>query len=98
GWRRSRQSSGGRSSPRPRRNSARPSTVTRRGRSTAYYIPYAVLGALIFPDILTASGSIYSSAAGAVTALILGWYGRGILAVLTGGILATYLTRLFCGM
>lgn len=66
--------------------------------SLLHYIPYAVLGALIFPDILTASGSIYSSAAGAVTALILGWYGRGILAVLTGGILATYLTRLFCGM
>jgi len=63
--------------------------------SLLHYIPYAVLGALIFPDVLTATGNIYSSAAGAVAAIILGWYGRGILVVLVGGILATYITGLF---
>ena len=63
-----------------------------------HYIPYAVLGALIFPDVLTATGNIYTSAAGAVTALILGWYGRGILVVLTGGILAAYVAGQFIGI
>ncbi len=52
----------------------------------------------IFPDVLTATGSIYSSTAGAITAIILGWYGRGILVVLVGGILATYITGNFFGM
>jgi branched-subunit amino acid transport protein len=66
--------------------------------SLLHYIPYAVLGALIFPDVLTATGSIYSSAAGAVTAIILGWFGRGILVVLVGGIFATYITIFFIGM
>ncbi|NLX85400.1 MAG: AzlD domain-containing protein [Synergistaceae bacterium] len=63
-----------------------------------HYIPYAVLGALIFPDVLTATGNIYTSAAGAVSALILGWYGRGILVVLTGGILAAYIAGQFIGI
>ena len=63
-----------------------------------HYIPYAVLGALIFPDILTATGDIRSSAAGTIVAVILGWYGRGILTVLMGGILATFIVGHFFGL
>lgn len=55
------------------------------------YIPYAALGALVFPDVLTATGDIKSSAAGALVALTLGWLGKGPLIVLFGGILAAYL-------
>ena len=66
--------------------------------SLLHYIPYAVLGALIFPDVLTATDSIYSSAAGAIVAMILGWSGWGILVVLAGGILATYITGHYIGI
>ncbi|MDO5562815.1 MAG: AzlD domain-containing protein [Synergistaceae bacterium] len=62
--------------------------------SFLYYVSYAVLGALIFPDILTSTGDILSSCAGAVTALILAWFGRDIIIVLAGGILASYLAHL----
>lgn len=62
------------------------------------YIPFAVLGALIFPDVLTATDSIYSSAAGAIVAVILGWLGRGILIVLTGGILTAFITSKVMGV
>jgi len=55
-------------------------------------IPYAALGALIFPDVLYASGDIKSSAAGALAALVLSWLGRDLLIVLLGGIAAAYLT------
>lgn len=55
------------------------------------YIPYAALGALIFPDVLTATGDILSSTAGAAAAIALGWSGRGPLTVLCGGIIAAYL-------
>ena len=57
------------------------------------YIPYAILGALIFPDILTATGDKASSAAGAITALLLSLFGKNILIVLTGAILAAYAVR-----
>lgn len=55
------------------------------------YIPYAALGALIFPDVLSATGDIKSSTAGALVAFALGWIGQGPLIVLFGGILAAYL-------
>lgn len=58
------------------------------------YIPYAALGALIFPDVLSATGDFASSAAGALTALFLGWLGKDLLVVLLGGIAAAYLVSL----
>lgn len=54
-------------------------------------IPYAALGALIFPGVLNATGDFRSSAAGALAALALGWLGRGPLVVLLGGISAAYI-------
>lgn len=65
--------------------------------SFLHYIPFAVLGALIFPDVLTATGNICSSAAGAITAFLLGWSGRGILMVLTGGIISAFFVAQMCG-
>lgn len=62
--------------------------------SILHYVPFAVLGSLIFPDVLTATGDIQSSAAGALTALLLGWFGRGPLVVLGGGILAAYVVSM----
>lgn len=55
------------------------------------YIPYAILGALIFPDVITSTGNILTSTAGAAVALILSWLGMKPLTVLAGGIAATFL-------
>ena len=62
--------------------------------SFLYYVPYAVLGALIFPDVLTSAGSMLSSCVGTTAALILAWSGQNIIIVLVGGILAAYLSQL----
>lgn len=59
--------------------------------SLLHYIPFAVLGALIFPDVLTATGDFRSSLCGAVAAFALGWLGQGPLVVLAGGILGAFL-------
>lgn len=59
--------------------------------SFLHYIPFAVLGALIFPDVLTATGDVKSSVAGAAAAFALGWFGRSPLEVLAAGILAAYI-------
>lgn len=55
-----------------------------------HYVPFAVLGSLIFPDVLTGTATVASSAAGALAAAVLAWFGRGILVVITGGILAAF--------
>lgn len=63
--------------------------------SFLHYVPFAILGALIFPDVLTATGNTTASAVGAVTAIILAWFGRGILVVLLGGIFAAFIAAQF---
>jgi branched-subunit amino acid transport protein len=52
-----------------------------------YYIPFAVLGALIFPDILYSTDSIFSAAAGLVTAVVLGLLRLNVIVVVFGSIL-----------
>ena len=42
-------------------------------RSFLYYVPYAVLGAMTFPAVFSATGSLTASAIGAAVALVLGW-------------------------
>ena len=41
-------------------------------RSFLYYVPYAVLGAMTFPAVFSATGSLTASAIGAAVALVLG--------------------------
>ncbi|MDL2298119.1 AzlD domain-containing protein [Synergistaceae bacterium OttesenSCG-928-D05] len=59
--------------------------------SLLHYIPFAVLGALIFPDVLAATGDLKSSLSGAIVAFALGWLGQGPLVVLAGGIAGAFL-------
>ncbi len=59
--------------------------------SFLYYVPFTILGSLIFPDILNSTGNIYSSIAGAAMAFLLAWFGRGPLLVLTGAIFTAFI-------
>ena len=45
------------------------------------YIPYAVLGAMTFPDVLYSTGDLRTAAAGVVTAVVLAWRGKSLLTV-----------------
>ena len=65
-------------------------------QSFLYYVPYAVLTAMTFPAIFYSTGSEVSAAAGTVVAVVLAYFGRGLLTValcacgvvfLVGGIL-----------
>lgn len=55
-------------------------------RSFLDYTPYAVLGALTFPDILYATGSYISAAAGMFVAIILGFFRRNLVEVAVAAI------------
>lgn len=58
------------------------------------YIPYTVLSAMTFPEILYATGSMLSAAAGAVTAIVLSYKGKSLLVVAIGTCLAAFIVSL----
>lgn len=67
-----------------------PLTVWRRDvrsrffRSFLYYVPYAVLGAMTFPDVLYATGNLWTALAGLLAAVIMAWRGRSLITVAVG--------------
>ncbi len=58
------------------------------------YTPYAVLGALTFPEIFYSTGNTLSSITGTAVALLLAYLKRGLVVVAVGAILAAYLPQL----
>lgn len=63
-------------------------------RSFLDYTPYAVLGALTFPDILSSTGSTISAAAGMIVAMILGYFKKSLLVVAVAAIAVVYIVEL----
>ena len=70
-----------------------PMTVFRREirsvfvKSFLHYVPYAVLGAMTFPDVLYATGSLWTALAGLIVAVLMAWRGRSLLTVAVGACL-----------
>lgn len=58
------------------------------------YTPYAVLGALTFPDIFSSSGTPVAAIVGTAIALILSFFKRGLVVVALGAIASVYVTLL----
>lgn len=63
-------------------------------QSFLYYIPYAVLGAMTFPAIFSATGNTASSVAGTIVACVLGWYKKSLLVVAACASLVALLAEL----
>lgn len=64
-------------------------------RSFLDYTPYAVLGAMTFPDVFTSTGSLVSAAAGTAAALVLSYYRKGLVTVAMSAIAVVYVVELF---
>jgi len=58
------------------------------------YVPFAVLGAMIFPDILYSTGHLTSAIVGLVIAIILAYFERSLLLVAVCAIIAVYVCEL----
>ena len=64
-----------------------PMTLFRRPRRSRFmqgfltYIPYAVLGAMTFPDVMYSTGDMRTAAVGVVVAVVLAWRGKSLLTV-----------------
>ena len=64
-------------------------------RSFLDYTPYAVLGALTFPDVFFSTGHFYSAAGGTLVAVILGY---SLVVVAVAAIISVYLLELAGGV
>lgn len=63
-------------------------------RSFLAYVPYAVLGAMTFPAIFSATGDTASGLAGTVAAAVLAFCRRSLLEVAAGACLVAFLVEL----
>lgn len=60
------------------------------------YIPYAALGALIFPGVVYAiPGHPWAVTAGMCAAVAVSWFRGGLIMTVAAGIIASYTTILF---
>ena len=64
-------------------------------RSALYYMPYAVLSAMTFPAILSATGSVWSAWAALIVATALAWFGKSLLQVSVCACMVVFLLELF---
>lgn len=59
-----------------------------------FYVPYAVLAAMTFPDIFYSTPTLPSMVCGLAAALILAWNGKGLLLVSLGAAAASLICML----
>lgn len=59
------------------------------------YLPFAILGALIMPGALHATGDTLSSAAGLAVAVLLAWRRANLLIIVLGAVGAASVVTLF---
>ncbi len=59
-----------------------------------YFVPYAVLSALIFPEVLSATNNTSSALVGSTVALILALLEIDLSLIVIGGILGVYVSEL----
>ncbi len=64
-------------------------------KSFLFYVPYAVLAALTFPAIFTATGNIVTSVVGTMIALIFAFFDWGLIVVAIGAVAGALLAGLF---
>lgn len=63
-------------------------------QSFLYYVPYAVLGAMTFPAVISSTGNWMTALVGTVVAIVLGWQNKGLLTVAAAACAAVYLVGL----
>ena len=62
-------------------------------RSFLAYIPYAVLGAMTFPDVIFCTGDVRTAVCGTAVAVALAWRGRSLLTVAVAACCAVALAQ-----
>ena len=61
-------------------------------RSLLYYLPYAVLSAMVIPDVFSSTGSVVTASVGLAVACVLAFLDRSLIVVALGASAAAYIT------
>lgn len=64
-------------------------------KSFLQYVPFAVLGALTFPDILYSTGGLITAIFGTIAALVLAYREKSLVVVALGAITTVFITGFF---
>ena len=64
-------------------------------KSFLYYVPYAVLASLTFPDIFTSTSGTVTAMIGTLTALLLAYREKSLVVVALCSMQAVFITQLF---
>lgn len=62
-------------------------------QSFLQYVPYAVLAAMTFPEVLYSTANLFSALAGLAAALLLAYRGKGLLTVALGSTAVVFLVE-----
>lgn len=60
-------------------------------KSFLFYIPFAVLASMTFPEILYSTGNFYTGLAGLIVGAMLAYFNKGLMTVATFSVLAVYI-------
>lgn len=63
-------------------------------RSFLYYVPYVTLAVMTFPSILSATNSPVSAWIAFIAALVMAWFGKGLLPVACVACITVFLSEL----
>ena len=63
-------------------------------KSLLYYLPYAVLSAMVIPSVFYSTGSVISATAGLISALLLAYFERSLIVVALGASATVYIAGL----
>ena len=60
-------------------------------KSLLYYLPYAVLSAMVIPDVFSSTGSVVTAGVGLAVACVLAFLDRSLIVVALGASAAAYI-------
>ncbi|MBO5305673.1 MAG: AzlD domain-containing protein [Clostridia bacterium] len=63
-------------------------------KSVLFYMPYAVLSAMVIPSVFSSTDSVITAAVGLVAALVLAFFNRSLITVALGASAAAVITGL----
>lgn len=64
-------------------------------KSILFYMPYAVLSAMVIPSVFSSTDSVITAVAGLVAAIVLAFFNRSLITVALGASAAAFITGLF---
>ena len=67
-------------------------------RSVLYSLPYAVLSAMVIPDVFSSTGSIITASVGLVVTVVLAFCRRSLIIVALGASASAYIAGLIMAM